>query len=636
MVKALKSFKNNKARDENEHVYELFKYGGKALKISLLKLFNLVKRKQTYPSIFQPANISSFWKKKNDKTDLDNDRGVFNVTKIRSILDKMIYNDVYDTVDGNMSCSNIGARKKRNIRDHLFVVNAIINDAIHNPGENKDIDIGIYDAYKCFDKLEYTNTSIDLYNAGVNNDNFITIAKSNENCNVAVKTPWGSKTNRTNLSNIEMQGTVLAGLKCSVTIDTIGKETLDNTHKVLYKYKKCTSIPPLSFVDDILTVSECSTDSVKMNATIQAKVEGKQLQLSHKKCFQMHIGKNKSCCPTLSVNGKDMKTANQEKYLGEILTSDAKIDKSITERYNKGIGIGNLIISMLKEVSFGVHYFEMAMMFRNSMLINGILCSIESVYGLTDKHIEQLELCDRILMKKIINSVSTTATEAYYIETNTLPLRFIILARRLMYYWEIIHKPDSELVKQVLRAQQLSPVKNDWCLQIKKDLEYLNISLDEKDLLLMKKSQFKKFLSSKINEAAQKYLLTLKNKHSKSDGLRVNSEMQTYLTSTELTLSEKQLLFLLRTRSYKCKANYKTQYEPNLACLICSEEDNQPHLLLCKKTTIGVDIEDVQYSDIFSSLEKQVKVTKILKKIISNRELILKKPSFTGSQAHPP
>ena len=173
-------------------------------------------------------------------------------------------------------------------------------------------------------------------------------------------------------------------------------------------------------------------ESVKMNATIQAKIEGKHLELGHKKCFQMHIGKNQSCCPTLSVHGKVMKIATYEKYLREILSSDSRIDRNISERYNKGSGIGNQIMSMLKEVSFGTYYFEMAMMFRNSMLINRILCSIESVYGLTNAHIEQLELCDRILMRKIFNCVSTTPIEAYYLESNTLPLLFLVLARRLM------------------------------------------------------------------------------------------------------------------------------------------------------------------------------------------------------------
>ena len=37
LSKALKSFKNNKARDEHGHIYELFKYGGSSIKLSLLK-----------------------------------------------------------------------------------------------------------------------------------------------------------------------------------------------------------------------------------------------------------------------------------------------------------------------------------------------------------------------------------------------------------------------------------------------------------------------------------------------------------------------------------------------------------------------------------------------------------------------
>ena len=54
---------------------------------------------------------------------MNNDRGFFNVVKIRSILDKMIYSDKYDIIDNSMSGSNIGGRKGRNIRDHLFVIN---------------------------------------------------------------------------------------------------------------------------------------------------------------------------------------------------------------------------------------------------------------------------------------------------------------------------------------------------------------------------------------------------------------------------------------------------------------------------------------------------------------------------------
>ena len=479
--------------------------------ISLLKLINVVKRTQTSRNLSALKHLK-FWKKKGKKSDLENDRGVFNVTKIRSILDRMIYNDVYDIIDSNMSCSNIGARKNRNIRDHLFVVNGILNDVMHNKNA-KPIDIGIYDAEKCFDKLEYVNTANDLYKAGVQDDRFVLIANSNKNCNVAVKTPWGSVTERTILNNIEMQGTVLAPLKCFISIDTIGKETLENKHGNSYKYKNCVSIPPLSLIDDIITVSECSTESVSMNAYIQAKIAGKRLKLGYEKCFQMHVGKQSICCPALSLSNKEMKKANKEKYLGNYLSSDSRIDYDIQQRYNKGVGIVNQIIGLLKEVSFGHYYFEMALLFRNSMLINGILCSVDALYGITNTHIEQLEQCDRMLMRKLFSSVSTTAIEAYYFELGmVLPLRFIIIAKRLMFYWAILHKGVSELVTKVYEGQKLSPVKNDWFLQIQSDLKYCNIDLSEEEIRNMKEMKFKTLVKKNIQAVCCKYPEEQKNR----------------------------------------------------------------------------------------------------------------------------
>ena len=118
-------------------------------------------------------------------------------------------------------------------------------------------------------------------------------------------------------------------------------------------------------------------------------------------------------------------------------------------------------------------------------------------------------------MRKIFNCVSTTPIEAHYLESNTVPLRFVVLARRLMYYWGILKKTETELVKQVFRAQQLSPVKNDWCLKIKEDLAYLDIDKDESEISAMTKLKFEKYLNIKIKDAAQKYLSSLKNKHTK-------------------------------------------------------------------------------------------------------------------------
>ena len=432
-----------------------------------------------------------------------------------------------------------------------------------------------------------------------------------------------------------MQGTVLAGLKCSVSIDTIGKECLQNTHSNLYKYKNTTSIPPLSLIDDILAVTSCSSKSIETNAFIQAKIHGKRLELGPNKCFQMHVGKSSSSCPTLSVHSQPMHTTNREKYLGQIISSNGKLENNITERFNKGLGLVNEIIGLLKEVSFGYHYFQMAMLFRNSKLVNGILCSIETLYGLTNTHIEQLEKCDRLLMRKVFNCISTTAIEAYYLEANILPFRHIIIARRLMFYWSVLNKSESELVRQVLHTQQLSPVKNDWCVQIAADLKLCHIDLTESEISNMSKYQFKSLVRKKVTQLAREYLVDLKAKHSKSAGLSDSFvKMQDYLISDSMSTEEKQLLFKFRTQTYPCKTNFRKLYEPDLSCSICLKEDNPEHLLTCSNQ--GIDTSGLNYNDIFGDIKKQVKIIKVLKQITTHRNIIMNTSPTSGSQAHPP
>ena len=64
---------------------------------------------------------------------------------VRSVIGNLIYNDFYDTIDKNMSDSNVGGKRARNIRDNLFTVNGIIYFARK---ENLEVDINLYDIEK--------------------------------------------------------------------------------------------------------------------------------------------------------------------------------------------------------------------------------------------------------------------------------------------------------------------------------------------------------------------------------------------------------------------------------------------------------------------------------------------------------
>ena len=68
----------------------------------------------------------------------------------------------------------------------------------------------------------------DIYDAGIKDDKFALIALLNEKCQVKVKTPVG-ETETFELTRIEMQGTVIAPLKCSVQMDTLGRDSYRNS-----------------------------------------------------------------------------------------------------------------------------------------------------------------------------------------------------------------------------------------------------------------------------------------------------------------------------------------------------------------------------------------------------------------------
>ena len=116
--KALKSLKNNKTMDPHGIINEVFKEGcvGSDLKESLLFLFNGVKSNLFIPKFMTFENISTIYKNKGSCLQLDNDRGIFILTVLKKILDKLTYHDKYVDIDIHMSDSNIGARKKKNIK----------------------------------------------------------------------------------------------------------------------------------------------------------------------------------------------------------------------------------------------------------------------------------------------------------------------------------------------------------------------------------------------------------------------------------------------------------------------------------------------------------------------------------------
>ena len=91
---ALNDLKNNKSRDPEGIINELFKKNviGDDLKRSLLSMFNNLKTEQLIPILMNFANVTTVHKKGSCLL-LENERGIFRVAVLRYILMRLIYND---------------------------------------------------------------------------------------------------------------------------------------------------------------------------------------------------------------------------------------------------------------------------------------------------------------------------------------------------------------------------------------------------------------------------------------------------------------------------------------------------------------------------------------------------------------
>jgi hypothetical protein len=211
-----------------------------------------------------------------------------------------------------------------------------------------------------------------------------------------------------------------------------------------------------------------------------------------------------------------------------------------------------------------------------------MLCSTEALLGITQSHVDKLEQVDRIFFRRLFEVPRCTAIESFYLETSSIPVRFVLVSRRLLYYWSILQKDEEELVKKVFNAQKSFPVKNDWIHQIQNDLETCGIEESKDEISKMKKCSFKKLVYEKVKQISASFLISLKTKHSKSEHLRYSSSMQPYLKNDELSIEKKKIMFRLKNRLIDVKVNYKKKYKDELECRLCSyPEESQSHLVVC-------------------------------------------------------
>ena len=127
-----------------------------------------------------------------------------------------------------------------------------------------------------------------------------------------------------------------------------------------------------------------------------------------------------------------------------------------------------------------------------------MIYSSEIWYGISSDQFTRLEQIDEMYLRNIFEAPKSAPRLGLYIESGKIPLRYIIKARRLLYYWHILHQNENELLYKFFQAQKLKPTKNDWVREVNKNLQEWGINVSEIDLKKISNEKLKKVIDDRM------------------------------------------------------------------------------------------------------------------------------------------
>ena len=174
-------------------------------------------------------------------------------------------------------------------------------------------------------------------------------------------------------------------------------------------------------------------------------------------------------------------------------------------------------------------------------------------------------------------------------------------------------------------------LKGDWYHLVKSDFQKANLKMDDQNIAQTDFVQFKCDVKKAVwkafyGELQEKKLTHIKVKHIQYSGQRLP---QAYLTNPKFDNEMCSLLLNLRCSSVNdFMDNFHSLYGKTPPCkTLCGENiDSQSHALACKsvlrkltQTEVNL-IKQVEYSDLFGSVDQQYQITSIYKRIIEVRK----------------
>lgn len=467
VTKALHSLKNKKSPGEDGVPGEVFKYGGPQLGSYMHSFLVLCWRNRKIPERWKNANIISIYKRKGDRSECGNSRGISLLDVAGKVLARIILHRLLVHISERiLPESQCGFRPDRSTTDMIFAARLLLEKSRE---QQREINFGFIDLTKAFDTVNREILWKLLEKFGCP-PTALAIIREFHNGMLARVSLGGASSEQFSVQSGVKQGCVLAPVLfniylVAVTLLSRTQVGPDNGISIRYRFDGgifntrrlkaknltvSTQIFELQYADDATAIAH---DSASLQRSLTAMHEaytrlGLVINTRKTEVMQTSFINN---LPTaqLHIDGTPLSNVDSFTYLGSVISCDGTADNDILRRINLAASSfgrlrervflnGNLKlvtkISVYRAVVISTLLYgsETWTLYRHQMR------KLESFHIRCLQRILHITWKDKIPHTEILSQAGITSIEA------------IVHQRLLRWVGHVVRMPENRLPKRIL------------------------------------------------------------------------------------------------------------------------------------------------------------------------------------------
>lgn len=471
IYKAIKLLSNGKAPGNDGIPAEVLKYGGYGLVERLHTLYSRIWRDEEVPQQLKDAVIVTIYKKKGQRSECGNHRGISLLSLCGKVLAKILQLRLVREVlehSGNVSESQCGFRSCRSTTDMIFCARQLQEKCIE---QNMGLYAVFIDLTKAFDTVSREALWEILLKLGCPSK-FVNVLRQLHDGMQARVAIDGEFSNAFPIRNGVKQGCVVAPILFVIFFAQMLKEALSSTEEGIYirfrtdggafnlqRLKAKTKVKDQLY-RDLLFADDCGMFShteqglqTLMNAFAKASANF-SLTISTKKTevlYQPPPGA-KHHPPSISVNGEMLKVAHNFTYLGSVLSDDGQLDLEVANRISRASSsFGRLRCRVWS--NHDITLTTKIALYR-AVVISTLLYGAES-WTTYKRHLSKLEAFHQRCLRNILkvkweDKVSNTEILA---KTSCSSIEALVRKRQLQWAGHVIRMDSARLPKAVFYGE---------------------------------------------------------------------------------------------------------------------------------------------------------------------------------------